>query len=76
MPCNTYVEDHEDTDELGEAERHPELERGKGGDERGPALLDDGGDAADVDHPGGERRRHRGLRRREGDTWGEVGLTN
>ena len=55
---DTHVEDHEDTDELGEAERHPELERSEGRDESGPALLDDGGDTPDVDDPGGEGSRH------------------
>ena len=55
---DTHVEDHEDTDELCEAEGHSELEGSKGGDEGGPALLDDGGDTADVDDPGGEGSRH------------------
>ena len=47
-----YVENHEDADELGEAERHSELERGKGGDQGGSALLDDLGHTSDVDIPG------------------------
>ena len=46
-----YVENHEDADELGEAERHSELERGKGGDQGGSALLDDLGHTPDVDIP-------------------------
>ena len=49
-----YVENHEDADELGEAERHAELERGEGGDQGGSALLDDLGHTPDVDVPGGK----------------------
>ena len=37
----TYVEDHEDRDELREAERDPELEGGEGGDHRGAALPEE-----------------------------------
>ena len=56
-----YVENHQDTDELSEAERDAELEGGEGRDESGSALLDDLGHAADVDVRGGEGRGHGGL---------------
>ena len=36
----THREDHEDHDELREAEGHPELKRGEGGDHGGPPLPD------------------------------------
>ena len=49
-----YIENHQDADELGEAESHAELEGGKGGDQGGSALLDDLGNTPDVDIPGGE----------------------
>ena len=49
-----YIENHQDADELSEAERHAELEGGKGGDQGGSALLDDLRHTPDVDIPGGE----------------------
>ena len=36
----THREDDEDHDELREAEGHPELKRGEGGDHGGPPLPD------------------------------------
>ena len=36
----THREDHENHDELREAEGHPELKRGEGGDHGGPPLPD------------------------------------
>ena len=61
----THIENHKDTDELCEAEGHPELEGGEGGDERGSALLDHLRHAPDVDVARRERRRHGGLRSRQ-----------
>ena len=52
--CKAYVENHQDADELCEAESHAELEWGKGGDQGGSALLDDLRHTPDVDIPGGE----------------------
>ena len=61
FPKCAYVENHQDANELGEAERDAEFEGGEGRDESGSALLDDLGNAADVDVPGGEGRGHGGL---------------
>ena len=56
-----YVENHQDANELSEAESDAEFEGGEGRDESGSALLDDLGHAADVDVPGGEGRGYGGL---------------
>ena len=55
---NSYRENHEDADKLGEAEGHTELEGSEGRDHGGPALLDDVGHARDVDVARGEWSGH------------------
>ena len=55
---NSYRENHEDADKLGEAEGHTELEGSEGRDHGGPALLNDVGNARDVDVARGEWSGH------------------
>ena len=64
----SYVEDHQDADELSEAERDAEFEGCKCGNHGRPALFNDVRNAADVHVARGEGRRHRSLRHRQRNT--------